>query len=101
MPYMSSNERDVEKELQILRFKVDEVDSKLIREVVDRLVERRKIVEEIGELKKENKKEVRNEKRRREVVQHWKNGAGRDVSMEVMGEIASAVVDEAERIEKN
>ena len=100
MPYMSSDENKIEQELQALRDKIDEIDSKLIREIVDLLVDRTPEEREIGNLKKENHQDIRNEKRRREVVQHWKNGAGRGVSLELMGEIANAIVDEAERIEK-
>ena len=72
MPYMSSDENKIEQELQALRDKIDEIDSKLIREIVDLLVERTPVVREIGKLKKENHQDIRNEKRRREVVQHWK-----------------------------
>ena len=101
---MSSDDKAAEsklrQQLRDLRSKIDTIDSTFIREVVNQLTERREIVREIGEIKDQLGEDVRDSKRRSEVVSHWKNARTSNVSGEVLGEIASAVVGEAERVEK-
>ena len=99
---MSSDEdrQQDEKRLKALRSEIDALDDKLIKEVVNRLVDRIPLIKEIGEIKNRNHTNIRDDGRRREVISNWKSGASRGVSSELMGEIAEAIIEEAERIEK-
>ncbi len=84
-------------QLDRLRARIDEADKELLRSLSERL----KYVEQIGEYKRENELEVRDEKRRSEVLtSRISSGKNLGIAADLVRKIFEAILDHSEDIEK-
>src|SRR3989338_2966728 len=86
-----------ESELKRLREHIDEADRELLRTLAERL----EFVVQIGKLKRQEGLEVRDEKRRSDVISsRIYNGRNLGISEELVRKLFEAILDHAETLEK-